>query len=200
MIRDPRFYLLWAMFCFGSLAGLMVIGQLASIAMDQSAVSLGFVLVAVLAVFNAAGRIGGGILFDRFGQTKTLLLIFAVQALNFFLFNMYTGTASLLLGTVIAGSCYGACLSVFPATTAKLFGVRNLGMNYGLIFTAWGAGGVFGGLTGGLVRDMTGSYLNAYLIAAVLCVVGAVLTLVLASSSNKRAAEEKDASGVPVAA
>ncbi len=186
MVRTPRFYLLWAMFCFGSLAGLMVIGQLASIAVDQSGAAMGFMLVAVLAVFNAAGRIGGGILFDRIGQTRTLLLIFGVQAVNFIFFNTYVNPLALLIGTVVAGTTYGACLSVFPATTASLFGVKNLGVNYGLVFTAWGAGGVFGGLTGGLVRDMTGSYLNAYLIAAALCLIGIVLTLLLAANGRKR--------------
>ncbi len=193
MVRDPRFYMLWAMFCFGALAGLMVIGQLASIAIDQSAASLGFVLVAVLAVFNAAGRIGGGMLFDRIGQTGTLLLIFSLQAVNFFLFNLYNGPVLLLFGTIIAGLAYGACLAVFPPTMASLFGVKNLGVNYGLLFTAWGAGGVFGGLASGLVRDITGSYLNAYLIAGGLCAAGAVLTLVLSASTKRRAAEEKEA-------
>ncbi|MBX3727903.1 MAG: OFA family MFS transporter [Candidatus Sumerlaeia bacterium] len=179
MLRRPQFYALWGMFCFGSLAGLMIIGQLSSIAVEQSGLALGFVLVAILAVFNAGGRIVGGLLFDKLGRTATLTLIFAVQAVNFLLFALYTTPATLLLGTVLAGSCYGACLSVFPATTATLFGVRNIGVNYGLVFTAWGAGGVFGGLTGGLVRDWTGSYLNAYLIAASLCAVGTLLALSL---------------------
>ena len=184
MVRTPQFYLLWAMFCFGSLAGLMIIGQLASIAIQQSGVALGFVLVAVLAIFNAAGRIAGGVAFDRMGQTPTLLLIFAVQALNFLFFNMYVNPITLLIGTIVAGLCYGACLSVFPATTASLFGVRNLGVNYGLIFTAWGAGGVFGGLLGGMVFDRTGTFLNAYLIAAALCFIGVALTLVLAAKGK----------------
>ncbi|MDO9533794.1 MAG: MFS transporter [Bacillota bacterium] len=83
------------------------------------------------------------------------------------------------MGTIVAGFCYGACLSVFPATTANLFGVKNLGINYGLVFAAWGAGGVFGGLIGGQVRDLTGTYLSAYLIAAVLCLAGAALAFLI---------------------
>lgn len=178
MVKTPQFYLLWLMFCFGSLAGLMVIGQLSSIALDQAGIELGFILVALLAVFNAGGRIVAGIMSDKLGRTNTMLIIFAAQALNFLLFNTYTSMVPLIIGTAVAGFCYGSCLSVFPASTADLFGVKNLGVNYGLVFTSWGAGGVFGGLIGGMVRDITGTYLTAYLIAAGLCIVAAVLTFV----------------------
>lgn len=74
---------------------------------------------------------------------NTMVIIFGVQAANFVMFNSYGTLATLLLGTVVTGFCYGACL-----------GVKNMGVNYGLVFTAWGAGGVFGGLIGGLVRDL----------------------------------------------
>lgn len=179
MCKTPQFYILWFMFCFGSLAGLMIIGQLASIAQEQSGVALGFILVAVLAVFNAGGRISGGMMFDSIGAKKTLMIIFAAQALNFLLFGIYNNLYLLLIGTVIAGFCYGACLAVFPSITANLFGVKNLGINYGLVFTAWGAGGVFGGLLGGMVRDTTGTYLFAYLASAALCLLGVILVFFL---------------------
>lgn len=179
MLKTPHYYLLWLMFCFTALAGLMIIGQLSSIAREQAGVTLGFYLVAILAVFNAGGRIIGGMMYDRLGRTRTMVIIFGVQAVNFLLFNLYTDLFSLLAGTIITGFCYGACLSIFPTVTADLFGVKNMGVNYGLVFTAWGAGGVFGGLIGGIVRDMTGSYFNAYLIAAVLCLISVALVMAI---------------------
>ncbi len=190
VLKTPHFYLLWLMFCFGSLAGLMVIGQLSGIAYEQSGIALGFLLVAILAVFNAGGRIAGGILFDRVGM-NTLFLIFGLQAVNFLFFNAYNTLPTLLLGTVVAGFCYGGCLSVFPATTASLFGVKNMGTNYGLVFTAWGAGGVFGGLIGGRFRDIFGTYLYAYLIAAALCLVGLALAFIIRFVKPPQAASEK---------
>lgn len=190
IIKTPNFYLLWLMFCFGSLAGLMIIGQLSGIAYEQSGIALGFLLVAILAVFNAGGRIFAGILFDRVGM-NTLFLIFGLQTVNFILFSTYTTLPTLLLGTVVAGLCYGACLSVFPATTATLFGVKNMGINYGLVFSAWGAGGVFGGLIGGRFRDLFGSYQYAYLLAALLCLVGLALAFVIKYLRTPRTAAEK---------
>ncbi len=185
MLKTRQFYLLWLMFSFGSLGGLMIIGQLSRIALEQANVTLGFILVAILAVFNASGRIFGGIMLDKIGRTPTMFIIFIAQALNFMFFSTYTSLVPLLIGTIVAGLCYGACLSVFPATTANLFGVKNLGINYGLVFLAWGAGGVFGGLIGGQVRDLTGTYLFAYLIAAALCLAGAALAFLIKPLPNK---------------
>ena len=179
MIKTPQFYLLWLIFCFGSLAGLMIIGQLSSIVTEQSGLALGFVLVAILAVFNACGRIIGGIMFDKLGRSPALVIIFAAQAINFLLFGSYNNLLTLILGTMVAGFCYGACLAIFPSTTATLYGVKNLGVNYGLIFTSWGAGGVFGGLIGGMVRDATGSYTAAFLAASALCFISILLALLI---------------------
>ncbi len=179
MVKTPQFYLLWLIFCFGSLAGLMVIGQLSSIVLEQSNLSLGFILVAILAIFNAGGRIIGGIMFDKLGRTYTLVIVFTAQAINFLLFGSYNTLETLIIGTMVVGFCYGACLSIFPSVTALLYGVKNLGVNYGLIFTSWGAGGVFGGLIGGMVRDATGTYTAAYLTASLLCFISIILALLI---------------------
>ena len=40
--------------------------------------------------------------------------------------------------------CYGTQLSVFASTTADFYGTKNLGLNYGVLFTAWGAAGILG--------------------------------------------------------
>ncbi len=74
------------------------------------------------------------------------------------------------------GRFNGANPSLFPSTTAEYFGTAHLGVNYGLVFTAWGVGGVFGSMTAGSIVDRTGTYGIAYAIAAVLCAVAASLT------------------------
>ena len=49
--------------------------------------------------------------------------------------------------------CFGAQLSVFATTSADFFGTRYLGLNYGLLFTAYGVAGVIGPLIAGRVFD-----------------------------------------------
>jgi len=71
---------------------------------------------------------------------------------------------------------FGGMLTIFPATTADYFGLKNLGFNYGMLITAWGVGGLIGPLLGGLVRDYTEVYLWSFIISAVLSGLGALLT------------------------
>lgn len=180
MLRTPQFYLLWLMYAFAAFAGLMIIGHMAKIAAKvlPNAQSLGFILVAVLAVFNATGRIVAGLVSDKIGRTRTMLLVFVSQAIVMILFRYLNTTPLLLLGAAAVGFNYGANLSLFPSTTADFYGTKNLGVNYGLVFTAWGVGGVFGGQVAGKIVDVTGSYNGAYLVAATLCILAALLTFV----------------------
>ncbi|MDN5363069.1 MAG: transporter, family, oxalate/formate antiporter [Eubacteriales bacterium] len=180
MLRTPQFYLLWLMYAFAAFAGLMIIGHMAKIAAKvlPNAQSLGFILVAVLAVFNATGRIVAGIVSDKIGRTRTMLLVFVSQAIVMILFRYLNTTPLLLLGAAAVGFNYGANLSLFPSTTADFYGTKNLGVNYGLVFTAWGVGGVFGGQVAGKIVDATGSYDGAYMVAATLCILAALLTFV----------------------
>lgn len=178
MVRTRQFALLWAMYAFSAFAGLMIIGHMAKIAAKQlpATIELGFVLVAVLAVGNALGRVVAGIVADRIGGVRTMLVVFIAQAaLMGALFVSATPLALVPVAAAI-GFCYGANLSLFPSTTAGFFGTTHLGVNYGLVFTAWGVGGVFGSMTAGTIVDNTGAYGLAYGIAAVLCVAAAGLT------------------------
>lgn len=177
MVRTPQFALLWFMYAFSAFAGLMIIGHMAKIAAAQlTSIDLGFLLVAVLAVGNAAGRVVAGVVADRIGGTKTMFVVFATQAAMMGLLPLAHTTASLVPVAALIGFCYGANLSLFPSTTAEYFGTKNLGVNYGLVFTAWGVGGVFGSMTAGTIVDSTGSYGVAYAIAAGLCVIASLLT------------------------
>ncbi|GAW30199.1 OFA family MFS transporter [Carboxydocella sp. ULO1] len=178
MLKTRQFYLLWLMFACGSLAGLMIIGHLSKIAKVQLNIQWGFALVALLAIFNAGGRIIAGILSDVIGRTRTMLLVFVLQAIVMSLFAKLNTLSLLAAGAALVGFNYGACLSLFPSATADYFGTRNLGLNYGIVFTAWGVGGMVGPLLAGWVADTTGTYTYAYYIAALLCVLAAGLSLV----------------------
>jgi len=177
MVRTKQFYLLWVMYAFSAFAGLMIIGHMAKIATLQMAgADLDFVLVAVLAIGNALGRVVAGIASDRIGGTRTMLVVFIVQAVMMAGLSLSHTPLSLVPVAAAVGFCYGANLSLFPSTTAGYFGTTHLGVNYGLVFTAWGVGGVFGSMAAGSIVDTTGAYSLAYAIAAGLCLLAAGLT------------------------
>jgi OFA family oxalate/formate antiporter-like MFS transporter len=167
MIKTSMFYKIWLMYFIISSAGLMIIGHIATIAQTQAHWENGFYLIILFAVFNTGGRMIAGFLSDKFGRLKILMAVFIFQAINMLLFVSYTTPALLALGTVVTGLSYGAAFALFPLATADHYGLRNLGGNYGLVFTAWGSAGLLGPLVAGWAVDMTGAYVYAYMVSAV---------------------------------
>ncbi|MEI7813938.1 MAG: OFA family MFS transporter [Coriobacteriia bacterium] len=201
MLRTPQFALLWLMFACSAFAGLMIIGHMAKIAaLQMSGLDLGFLLVAVLAIGNALGRVVAGIVSDKIGGVRTMLIVFVAQAAMMGVLAFSHTVATLVPVAAAVGFCYGANLSLFPSTTAGFFGTKNLGVNYGLVFTAWGVGGVFGSMTAGSIVDSAGSYGVAYAIAAGLCVLAAGLTFATKPPTPLAAACGAGAEDVRIAA
>jgi OFA family oxalate/formate antiporter-like MFS transporter len=185
MLKTWQFYMLWFMYACGAGAGLMVIAKLAAIAKLQAQVELGFVLVAVLALGNGAGRIAAGMLSDKIGRRATMVLVFVVQAVLILLLsqadhaNALGNPVVLAVVSALIGANYGANLSLFPSVTKDYYGLKSFGMNYGLIFTAWGVGGFMLALLAGKVYDATQSFSFAYYCSAALLAAAAVVTLIL---------------------
>lgn len=175
MMKTTSFWSLWVMYAFSASAGLLIIGNVAVIAKNQGGLETGFLFVALLAIGNALGRIVTGIVSDKIGRTNTLILVFILQAINMFAFITYTSELMLTIGAVVTGATFGALLALFPATTWDWFGLKYAGTNYGLIFTAWGVGGLIGPIMAGRIVDATGGYDMAYIISAILLLLAAIM-------------------------
>jgi MFS transporter, OFA family, oxalate/formate antiporter len=179
MIKTKQFALLWMSYLLTAAAGLMLIAHIASIAVTQAGWQGGYLLIVVLSVFNALGRILAGYLSDAIGRTRSMMLVFMLQALNMFAFTFYSNVPLLMAGTALAGLAYGALFALYPSTTADYFGVKNLGVNYGLVFTGWGVAGIVGPLLGGQVADLTGNYTYSYIVAGILLLSGIIMIKVI---------------------
>ena len=182
LLRSPGFYLLWTIYCIGAGAGLMVISSISGMA-KKSMGEHAFIAVAVMAIGNAGGRIIAGVLSDKIGRRWTLMLVLGVQAALMFTAIPITAAKDsaaltiVLLATFI-GFNYGANLALFPSFTKDLWGLKNFGMNYGVLFTAWGAGGfVFPKIQQVLTAGSGGSFQTALVLAGGLLVLAAGLTL-----------------------
>jgi len=175
MLRTGQFYQLWLMMVLSASAGMMIITQVALIAKEQANWSWGFVPIATLAIFNTFGRLLAGVLSDGIGRTRTMMLAFLLQAANMLAFSHYTTAGLVVFGSAFTGLCYGTIFTLMPAATADFYGIRNLGVNYGLVFTAFGVAGVIGPMLGAGINDHFKSYFWAYIISAVMLVLGAAL-------------------------
>ena len=80
---------------------------------------------------------------------------------------------------------YDANLSLFPSFTKDLWGLKNFGMNYGIIFTAWSVGGFALSRLSQMLYQASkdaagkGNYQSSFITAGILLIVGAALTLLI---------------------
>ena len=184
MMKTPSFYLIWIVYFIGAGVGLMVISSVAGMA-KSSLGEAAFVAVAILAVGNAAGRIVAGLLSDRIGRKQTLLVMLVFQSILMFaaipvVGSKFGGPVLLVLIATFIGFNYGSNLSLFPSLTKDIYGLKNFGVNYGIVFTAWGVGGlVLSRLSQMLQARSGGKFSSSFIIAGILLIIGALLTLAL---------------------
>ena len=164
----------------------MVIGSVAGMA-KRSMGELAFLVVAILAIGNAGGRIIAGVLSDRIGRSYTLIIMLLFQAVLMFaaipVFGAEkTSPVFLVLIATFIGFNYGTNLSLFPSYTKDLWGLKNFGINYGIVFTAWGVGGFVMGRLSQMLKATTGTFNTSFIAAGILLIIGAALTFVLKAS------------------
>jgi OFA family oxalate/formate antiporter-like MFS transporter len=114
-----------------------------------------------------------------------MFAVFVFQAILMFLLRGLDTYGTLFLASVLIGFNYGANLSVFPSATKDYFGLKNFGVNYGFVFTAWGVGGILGPMLSGQIFDADKNFNSAYLIAAVCLLIAAGLTFVTRAPKAK---------------
>jgi OFA family oxalate/formate antiporter-like MFS transporter len=197
MMKTGTFYKLWIIFCVGSGAGLMIIGGVAGMAKSGMG-SMAWVVVALMAVGNASGRVVAGILSDKIGRANTLFIMMTAQAIVIFslLFITPAQIVLLVIAASLIGFNYGTNLSLFPSATKDFFGLKNFGVNYGLVFSAWGVGGFIFPRVSQMIVAYTQSPRMAYILAAGLLLLGAVLALM--TKAPVAAVEKEPFIGIPV--
>ncbi len=183
MLRTPQYYMIFLTFAFGASAGLMSIGlmklfpmqALTASGMSETAASAiaGTAMAIFFSLANGIGRIAWGTISDKIGRKTAITLMLASQGIIVILFQWMAGTPALLyLGATLIGFNFGGNFSLFPYITADTFGTKSVGQNYGLVFIAYGIGGIVGPILGGKLGDM-GNFPLAFTICGVSCLVAA---------------------------
>ena len=176
MLRMPTFYFLWVAFCLGTTAGLMTISQLVPFAQSagMGAAAAAFAIT-IGALGSTSGRIVSGWLSDVVGRLTTLRIMILISAVAMPALFVWREQAILFyIFVAVIYWCFGTQLSVFATTSADFFGTRYLGLNYGLLFTAYGVAGLLGPIIAGRVFDAFDDYQVAFFIAAGLSIVALI--------------------------
>jgi len=171
MLRTPTFYLMWLGYALGCSAGLMVISQLVPFARSVgiTAAALSTLTLVVGAVGNASGRILSGWMSDRLGRINVLRTMIAISMIGMpALYAAGSNIALLYAAVFVVYWCYGTQLSVNGVAASDFWGTKNAGINYGILFTAWGVAGIIGPRIGGVLFDRYHNYRAAFYTAAAL--------------------------------
>ena len=180
-LRTPQWYLLTAILALNTACGIAFISQASDAAQDVAGVTAATAagLVAILGLFNGAGRMAWAWLSDRIGRMKAFLGMLALQAICF---AILPHAAAFVVFAVLAALiylAYGGGFGTMPATAADYFGTPNAGAIYGAMIVAWSIGGVVGPLvTAWLYEANDQSYTVPFTVIAVVALVSLVLPMI----------------------
>jgi len=180
MLKTSAFYALWGCYFIGCLAGLMAIGIAKPVGTDIGIeTGLATILVGVFAVFNGFGRPVFGTLTDMLTPRNTAMLSFALIALASVLIWQIPSVPVYILAFVILWGCLGGWLAIAPTTCGSYFGTCDYPRCYGILFLAYGAGGIAGPQLAGFIKTATGSYMGVFPYVLVLAVIGLLIAFAL---------------------
>ncbi len=205
ILRTPQFYLIFLTFTVSAGAGLMSIGLMKLYPMEAlqasgyTAVEASAIAGTAMAVFfslaNGLGRIIWGMLSDKLGRKRSVIIMTASQAVFLFAFTYMAGSVWLLyIGAALIGFNFGGNFALFPTLTADIFGSERVGQNYPMVFLSYGVGGIAGPVLGGMLGDM-GNFPMAFSICAGACLVGAACTAVVLTPDHEEATHHASVHG-----
>lgn len=179
VLRTPQFYLVITALMLATAAGMMIIPFAKVLGLARGLTpQIATTGVMVIAIFNSFGRLFWGWMSDKLGR-KTTLIILTLLAGTSILFVDSSQSYMLLVYIGLVAFSYGGFLGTFPALTADYWGVKNMGMNYGMVLLGFGIGAVASSFVVGYLKDLTNSFTMAFYIASIAAFVGCILTLML---------------------
>jgi len=174
MLRTGKFWLLFTLFFLGIVSGMMIYSAASGIFQSIGGFSLeqAAYLVGVLAVANALGRFLWGTISDYLGRVNALIIMYTLSTLMMLGLALPTNPTVLIAVTVVMGITYGGYLGLFPSFCAESFGLKNMAMNYAILFCAFSLAALVGPRIYASFEPQ-----QAFFIAAGLAFTGCILAL-----------------------
>lgn len=192
MLKRKEGYLLFVMLFTACMSGLYLIGIVKDIGVQLAGlnVTVAANAVAMVAIFNTAGRIILGALSDKIGRMRIITLTFVVIAVSVFVMDTVHMNFGIFFACVAGiAFCFGGNITLFPAIVGDFFGLKYHNKNYGLVYQGFGLGAIFGSI----IASLAGSFKATFVVIGVLCVVSIIISLTIKVPKY----EEKKGSKVP---
>ena len=131
-------------------------------------------IASLLGLASVCGRIGVGLLLDRFPATLVAVATLLVAASGALLLYMF-GLGFAPLAVMLIGLAAGAEVDLIAYLCSRHFGVRSYGAIYGWQYSVFVLGYGFSPFLVGLMRDSLGNYDLALLVSATAIVSAGIL-------------------------
>ncbi len=179
LLSSPSFFALWSCYAIGTLAGLMAVGIATNVGKEIIGLDTdtATAAVSIFAMFNGIGRPIFGWLTDRI-KPKMAAILSYVMILVASIVMLNTGKGQVVnyfFAFSLLWLSLGGWLAIAPTATLSMFNPINYTKNYGIVFTAYGAGALAGTLVAGNAKDIFGSYTNAFIPTAILSILGILI-------------------------
>jgi MFS family permease len=163
-IRSPQFVILLAtnFFCCATHSGPIIHTV-------SYAISCGIPLIAAVSIYSVEGfaglfgRIGFGLLGDRFGAKRVLVIGLLVQAFGALAYVFVRELAAFYAVAAVFGFIYAGVMPLYSVLVRENFPLRMLGTIIGGTAMAGGLGMATGPIAGGLIYDTFASYAWLYI-------------------------------------
>lgn len=182
VLKDPRFYIITLSLMLACVGGLMMIGFAKPIAVARGLGETATIGVLVISMCNSLGRLTWGMISDKLGRKRTIIILLLGSGILSVLVSSVSGYfIYVLIGFI--GFFYGGFLSNFPSLTADLFGPKHMATNYGMVLLGFGAGAVASSYIAGYYKNVAAQDISlmspAFFIAAGCAFVAILLMLLL---------------------
>jgi MFS family permease len=121
-------------------------------------------MLAVLLACAFVSRLGFGMIADRLGGLRTLLIGSAGQATMLAAFSVVDSFAALYLVAALFGLLHGGIVPSYALIVRELFPAGHAGRRIGMVILFGTIGMALGGWLGGQIFDLYGSYRPAFLV------------------------------------
>ena len=120
-------------------------------------------MLSLMLGFGIASRLISGVICDRIGGLRTLLLGSLLQGIALLLFLPFDGLVSLYVISAMFGLFQGGIVPSYAIIVREYFPAVEAGARVGSVLTATLFGMALGGWMSGKVFDLTGSYHAAFI-------------------------------------
>lgn len=184
MLKTSGFWVFLVWTTVLSSVGLVLISQASGIVVEVNASfvpSTIATIVGLISIFNGAGRVMFGRMYDTVGQRKTMLLVEVIFTIGIGLLALALSThASILLiiGFIVMGIGYGGVTPTNSAFTNDFYGRKNYSINMPIV-TMNIMISAFSSTLSGALYDATKSYFSTLILLMGFVVVGVISTLLI---------------------